>query len=109
MILLKIKIIVESALIVGDRPPLIIANIYNDNVCESGPAQKKEIKKSSSDKIKINKAEENKDGYNIGKITLKNVCRIDAPKSKDASIKSLFTSAKELYINGKAKPNPSKV
>ena len=109
MILLKIKIIVESALIVGDNPPLIIAKIYKDKVCDSGPAQKNEIKKSSSDKIKINKAAENKAGYKIGKITLKNVCRIDAPKSNDASINNLFTSANELYINGKANPRPNKV
>jgi hypothetical protein len=87
---------VDSALIVGDNPPLIIAKIYNDKVCESGPAQKNEIKKSSSDKIKINKAEENNAGYKIGKTTLKKVCLIDAPKSKDASIISLLTSANEL-------------
>ncbi len=73
-----------------------MANIYNDKVCESGPAQKKEIKKSSSDKMKINNAQENKAGYKIGNITLKNVCLMDAPKSRDASIKSLLTSTKEL-------------
>ena len=71
----------ERALIDGASPARIIENIYSGNVCIELPAQKKEIKKSSNDIIKINEDDAKIVVLRSGSKIVVNTCNSVAPKS----------------------------
>ena len=90
---LPIKSSVERALTIGEIPERIIEKIYRDKVCTDDPEQKKEIRKSSNEIMIDSKKATRIAGYKKGTITWKKVCCIEAPRSKDASIKLLSSSS----------------